>query len=155
VQVTAGGVATAASLWRDKPAKAYHPPMRRFWAALLSLTMLWSGVVSPVLAGMPCSMAMADMTDGAKMAGMSSESAAAPADGPVLPDCCLDPETAARTGQTCKPGAACAVSLPCLPAADAAPASAQTASLTLVVASDTPPRASPPGDVWRPPTRRS
>lgn len=124
--------------------------MRRFWAALLSLALLWSGMVSPVLAGMPCSMAMADTT------GMTGESAAgADTDGPVLPDCCLDPETAARTGQTCKPGAACTLSLPWLPAADTASASAPAGSMTLTVAPDTTPRASPPGDVWRPPTRRA
>ena len=71
------------------------PGMRRVWAFVVCLGLLWSGAVSPVLAAMPCGMAMADTV------GDAAPSA--------LPDCCLDADTAASTGQTCQPGQACAV----------------------------------------------
>jgi hypothetical protein len=114
--------------------------MRRVWAFVLCLGLLWSGGVAPVLASMPCGMAMADT------AGDAAPSA--------LPDCCLDADTAAWTGQTCQPGQACAVVGLALPLAATAWAPARASVAAPAPRPDAMARAAPPGSVWRPPTAR-
>lgn len=114
--------------------------MRRVWAVLVCLCLLWSGGVAPVLASVPCDMAMAGGTgdDGAP-AGM---------------DCCQNADASTASGTGCPPGGACAVAAIALPSAGApwSPAASTPGAPWPDSEADAP--TARPGAVWRPPTGR-
>lgn len=111
--------------------------MRRVWALVLCLSLLWSGGAAPVFAAMPCEMAMAG--DGA-----SSD----------RPDCCLDAGTAAHSGLSCQPGGACAPAAIALPVMGTRWSPSPTSPKAPAPAPEADPPAAPPDAVWRPPTAR-
>jgi hypothetical protein len=116
---------------RNAACKNRH--MRRWWACFLTLTFLWSGVVAPVLAAVPCPMA-AQM-----MAGEMPDA-----------DCCNDAETFAATGQPCKTSAQCPAPAVTLPAVLCV-STVRAATIEPAGADPGEPPPAPDDAIWRPP----